>query len=161
MILFRDNVTAMLLSSLIRIVPSLTRTSSEVCFYKIRDNIYLSRSGTRRLLGTINGHIQIVDNFECCAYPDRQPFVRGNRPAAGHVARNNQQSRGNGISEGNHRRRPRPPRFNNRSAEDRYEDRCMKCGLRNHVTVECRHKTQIQCFHCKFYGHKDLICWNL
>ena len=33
--------------------------------------------------------------------------------------------------------------------------RCLKCGLINHTTDICRHKTQVQCFICKLYGHKD------
>ena len=37
-------------------------------FYKERDNIHLSRSGVKRLLGTINQTLHIVDNFDHCAY---------------------------------------------------------------------------------------------
>ena len=39
-------------------------------------------------------------------------------------------------------------------------ERCMKCGLTNHTTIECRHKRQLLCYVCNFYGHKDSICWN-
>ena len=34
-------------------------------------------------------------------------------------------------------------------------ERCIKCGLTNHLTNECRHQNQVQCFNCKLYGHKD------
>ena len=37
-------------------------------FFKPRDNIHLSRSGIKRLLGTINQHLCVVDNFEKCVY---------------------------------------------------------------------------------------------
>ena len=33
-------------------------------FFKHRDNIHLSRSGIKRLLGTINQHLCVVDNFK-------------------------------------------------------------------------------------------------
>ena len=39
-------------------------------------------------------------------------------------------------------------------------ERCFKCGLTNHKTYQCRHKKQLQCYICKFYGHKDSVCWN-
>ena len=37
-------------------------------FYKPRDNIHLSPSGTRGLLGCINQHTDIVESFKLCAY---------------------------------------------------------------------------------------------
>ena len=37
-------------------------------FYKPRDNIQLSSSSTRGLLGCINQHIDIVESFKHCAY---------------------------------------------------------------------------------------------
>lgn len=40
------------------------------------------------------------------------------------------------------------------------KERCTKCGLTNHTTYECHHKRQLLCYSCKFYGHKDSICWN-
>ena len=40
------------------------------------------------------------------------------------------------------------------------KERCTKCGLTNHSTYECRHKRQLLCYACNFYGHKDSICWN-
>ena len=39
--------------------------------------------------------------------------------------------------------------------------RCCKCGLTNHKTVDCRHGRQLLCFECKLYGHKDSVCWNI
>ena len=63
-------------------------------FYKPRDWIHLSNSGTKRLLGTINSVLPIVENFKYCAYPqdsenmadksnsntDRQTRYHGKQP---------------------------------------------------------------------------------
>ena len=34
------------------------------------------------------------------------------------------------------------------------------CCFRIHKTYQCRHKNQLQCYNCKFYGHRDSVCWN-
>ena len=39
--------------------------------------------------------------------------------------------------------------------------RCCKCGLTNHTTADCRHRRQLLCHECNFYGHKDSVCWNV
>ncbi len=46
--------------------------------------------------------------------------------------------------------------------EYRRKERCMKCGFDNHVTDECKHQTQVQCFRCGLYGHKNSsgLCWT-
>ena len=49
-------------------------------FFKPRDNIHLSRSGTKRLLGTINNQLYIVENFEKCVFSYRQTY--GNKKPA-------------------------------------------------------------------------------
>ena len=36
-------------------------------FYQSRDNIHLSTSGTKGILGAINANIDIVENFKTCA----------------------------------------------------------------------------------------------
>ena len=41
-------------------------------FYRPRDTIHLSRSGIKRLLGSIEQHVYIVQNFENCVYPTNQ-----------------------------------------------------------------------------------------
>lgn len=105
-------------------------------FYKPRDNIHLSASGTRGLLGAINRHVEIVDNFKKCAQ--------------GVFSSQTNQSSSNGKVQ--HRRYQTP--------SDNSSERCFKCGLTNHKTSQCFHKNQIQCFLCTFYGHKDTICWN-
>lgn len=145
-------------------------------FYQVRDNVHLSRAGTRRLLGLISNEIPVVDNFEYCAYTDRQPLVRiTNRVSnfARSQQRNEQseprsvnptgavQSNNVGNDSYQHRRPRFRTRYRNRNAEDRFEDRCMKCGLKNHTTAMCHHRNQLQCHSCSYYGHKTSICWNI
>ena len=119
-------------------------------FYKVRDNIHLSSSGTRGLLGAISKYIGIVENFKFCAYG----LQHGNRP----VRRNT--SAAVQPTEGMHHAFSQ--RYQQRGEErtSPSDDRCFKCGLRNHKTYECRHKNQIQCYHCKLWGHKDSVCWD-
>lgn len=140
-------------------------------FYQLRDNIHLSASGTRGLLGCINQHIDIVGNFQQCAYnsgpriqtdrrirsrqaeriqtdrriPSRQaesmPSRNGNRESMPHAVSNRKQNRRSDQTSGN-------------------VQRCFKCGLTNHETYKCHHKQQLQCYSCKFWGHRDSVCWN-
>lgn len=112
-------------------------------FYQPKDNIHLSPSGVRGLLGAINKHIEIVNDFQKCAvnksslqtdkWSHQRPF--SSKWKNRHVRHNQSSSASNG-------------------------ERCFKCGLTNHETSHCFHKKQVQCFLCKFYGHKDSICWN-
>ena len=127
-------------------------------FYKPRDNIHLSSSGVRGLLGAICQHINIVDSFKYCAYGptaqgktrtphSKQPYHKNGRF---------QPQQKKGIP---HAFFPR----NDNGREEQFPsqgDRCFKCGLTNHKTYECRHKNQLQCYICRFYGHKDSVCWN-
>lgn len=94
-------------------------------FYRPRDNIHLARSGTKRLLGSINIHLDIVENFEECVFP---------------LSRTTQSQRYHTTQD---------------STEIAARERCLKCGLTNHITLNCRHKQQVQCFKCHYYGHKD------
>ncbi|MES9905996.1 MAG: GDSL-type esterase/lipase family protein [Sedimenticola sp.] len=259
-------------------------------FYRPRDNIHLSNSGTKRLLGTINKEIHIVENFEQCVHESqkqrhsewnhatRQPGQaeptinrlnghsdgqrdwrseepysgngQGDEPYRGDRRRGERYDRDRRYVEphggdrrygepysgerrrdephngerrrdephrgdrrrdepyngerrrdephGGDRRRDEPyngerrcdephggdrrrdePHGGERRRDERYSgdrrqnelcsapipgrlvERCMKCGLDNHVTSECRHKKQLQCFKCKFMGHKDSYCWNI
>ena len=56
-------------------------------FFKPRDNIHLSRSGTKRLLGTINNHLYIVENFEKCVFFYRHPYGNKKRGTDQHSSR--------------------------------------------------------------------------
>ena len=115
-------------------------------FYKPRDNIHLSSSGTRGLLGCINQHIDIVESFKHCAYYGPSAKI----DSAAYPRRN--ESRLSAPSSNNHHGRG-VQHHNN-------VERCFKCGLTNHKTYQCGHKKQLQCYICKFYGHKDSVCWN-
>ena len=132
----------------------------------------LSRAGTRRLLGIINEQIEIVEDFAYCAYND-QPgdHTRGNSgsnrrphpPDNGHSVSaprgsyNDRNSKSGSQQRGRYMNRPRRRNTND---EDVITDRCLKCGLKNHITSDCRHQNQIQCRSCLFYGHKDYNCPN-
>lgn len=191
-------------------------------FYKPRDNVHLSRSGVKRLMGSINQHVHVVDNFEHCVYPITSSYPRpdynnhgqqprqyentGNSPR---VEESHQPNRLHGNDHtGNRGQEPnsyehsrnsprteesrlsnhphgydygqtdnewRTPRMtyqhnyrddNNegyrQEVDTRSGERCLKCGLNNHYTDDCRHRTQVQCYKCKYYGHKDSsgLCWK-
>lgn len=181
-------------------------------FYKLRDNIHLSRSGVKRVLGTINQHLGVVDNFQHCVFPISPSYTTGSsrptyniresqepsitegvrstpRPRHSHLSSYQNYDRRqhnvdqrtfdnryqhnyeeNRHSEQNHSENNRQHKNDNASSqyqdmeppEHRTEARCLKCGLTNHSTVECRHANQVQCYKCKLYGHKDSshLCWN-
>ena len=141
-------------------------------FFKPWDNVHLSRAGTRRLLGIINEQIEIVEDFAYCAYNDRPgDHTRGNSgsnrrphpPDNGHSVSaprgsyNDRNSKSGSKQRGRYMNRPRR---RNTDDEDVITDRCLKCGLKNHITSDCRHQNQIQCRSCLFYGHKDYNCPN-
>ena len=160
-------------------------------FYKPRDSIHLSRSGTKRLLGTINEHIPVVENFEKCVFIPYQPYqmLKTNE-------RSQTQQRGKSLpvytqqgsavyqdstrSDHNSNSQPLSAVYNQGRTKSDYNvrghyfrqpseqtetaaERCMKCGLTNHVTLDCFHQKQVQCHKCKCYGHKDYmgLCWNI
>ena len=129
-------------------------------FYKLWDSIHLSRSGTKRLLGSFERHISIVENFETCVYLPRTLLWQEtplDNPPSSHINHyrtrnkhhynynNNFQSTGNGTSDSG------------------LQARCLKCGMTNHETYNCRHKTQVKCHKCNLYGHKDStgLCYNI
>ena len=113
------------------------RNQLKVHFYQQRDNIHLAASGTRGLLGAINSHIDIVENFKTCALN----HLRGSSQYQSYQHEKKQYRL-------------------NQSPNDNNVERCFKCGLTNHKTHQCFHEKQVQCFLCKYYGHKDSICSN-
>lgn len=38
------------------------------------------------------------------------------------------------------------------------EDRCNYCGLTGHVTINCWHRTPLECWNCHQIGHKAKVC---
>lgn len=169
-------------------------------FYKPRDNIHLSRSGTKRLLGSIDTHVHIVENYNSCVYPVPQNQNSQYRDHGNNGVQNrkdmdyvNQYSHGTYHAKDQHTNRLRPssnyqqheegnqyyhPRstsykdrgdsqhvdrpYMDPDTEYRRKERCIKCGFDNHVTDECKHQTQVQCFRCGLYGHKNSsgLCWT-
>lgn len=157
-------------------------------FFKPRDNIHLSRSGIKRLLGTIDQHLCVVENFEKCVYNFSQSL---NNPKQSWTDQTSQsqhtrefrhrefthsQSKQRPMSMGHHivnsgqyvspglnREQYEGYSHPRQRTEKTQIQRCMKCGLSNHATFECRHQKQVQCFKCLCYGHKDSsgLCWNI
>lgn len=141
-------------------------------FYKPRDSIHLSRSGIKRVLGLINETLYVVDNFEKCVYPAYYQQKKSTTSAAlGSQRRQCQYEQRTGNDRDQNRNGRGRSSFHNQDNNNmgrqalmygdhngnQYSDnlRCLKCGLTNHDTDSCRHKTQVQCFNCKLYGHKD------
>ena len=112
------------------------------------DLIHLSTSGVKRLLGEINEEINIVDDFENCAFNHRYQ-KRGRIQKRS--SRSNSQ---NSTNVPRRRGRPTQSRDNNTRAA------CYKCGETNHETIRCRHKEQLKCHDCGYFGHKSGRCLN-
>ena len=111
-------------------------------FYS-QDNIHISPSGIKGLLGAINRHIEIVKDFNSCVLHRYKP-------------QNNRQSKQRSFSWKEKNRQKRHYQFSNTSNSDH----CYKWGLTNHETSQCFHKTHVQCHSCFYFGHKNSICWN-
>ena len=147
-------------------------------FYKPRDSIHLSRSGTKRLLGSINEHITVVDNFEKCVFSSNMPQqlpqtnnINGKQPyysqpkqwTTGTFHTHSQRGSTAYLSSDRQDRNLRNhTRHHVEPAEPKRTERCMKCGMTNHATLDCFHQKQVQCFKCRCFGHKDYmgLCWN-
>ena len=101
--------------------------------YFSSDSIHLSDSGIRRLMGSINGKLEIIQNFTYCAF---------DKPAS--------------------RRYKHSPRIRRTNLIYPKQDGgllpCAKCGENNHETRSCRHTEQLKCHQCGYYGHKSRRC---
>ena len=102
--------------------------------YYSQDRIHLSNSGVKRLVGTINNHLDIVDNFTDLVFSGRKPTARLSPQHRSN--RSSPAQRGNGA-------KPQP---------------CTKCGEENHKTSDCKHVAPLQCHNCGYYGHKSRKC---
>ena len=94
------------------------------------DNIHLSRSGTKRLLATIDSSVNIVHDYTKCVFSGQHyqhQFNQSNSPRS---------------------------RFQSRHRP------CMNCNEVSHATNECRHRTPVTCWTCGLKGHKQDGCWN-
>lgn len=118
--------------------------------YYSKDKIHLSKSGIRRLLDAMEkscDSLVLVDNFEQCVF--------GSRHNVKHTVHNNYRKQ----SVQNHQRRGQVPSRRNFSANNKPRG-CVKCGESNHSTFDCKHKDQIQCHSCGYFGHKQMRCPN-
>ena len=142
-------------------------------YYK-SDHIHLSRSGVRRLLDAIEKtckDVSLVDNYEHCAFgrvsaadkqtTQGQSSQSGSKRQDQHTEWRRQPQRNQrGYQQGNQRRNQRGNQRPNQPSGLSRNQNCMKCGESNHSTFDCRHKEQIKCYLCGFYGHKQLNCPN-
>lgn len=111
------------------------KNSKLITKYYSTDSVHLSDSGIRRLLGTINGKLEIVQDFSYCAF-SKPASKRYQRTRAAPIRRTN-------LIYPN---------------QDGVQLQCAKCGENNHETRNCRHKEQLQCHQCGYYGHKSRRC---
>ena len=117
--------------------------------YYGKDNIHLSKSGVRRFLDAIEKtyeNLKLVNNFDLCVFG--KPVVHQNTSQ-------NHQRKVSQTSRWGNRFIPR----NINPVRDRTQ-KCDKCGETNHSTFDCKHKEQIKCYSCGFFGHKQLRCLN-
>ena len=97
------------------------------------DSIHLSDSGVKRLLGTINNKVNIVEDFSRCVFTTAKRT--GRKP-------------------------PSRTRTHYQQQADTRISPCMKCGENNHETRDCKHSEQLKCHYCGYYGHKSRRCGN-
>lgn len=125
------------------------RHGNIIAAYYGKDGIHLSTSGVKRLLGTINKEVTIVDDFTKCAYDRRRGTNRSQQPKKRHHLQEHQRGRNRSTQE----------RLNNDSNRQRESlNLCYKCGESNHNTSSCKHNRQLECFHCGYLGHKSGRC---
>ena len=101
-------------------------------FYNQTDSIHPSDSGVKRIIGTINGTIEIVHDFRDCISTYCISTQRKQRQ--------DEKERAHYVNDS--------------------ELRCLNCSESNHKTHECRHKKPIKCWYCGLYSHKAARCWN-
>ena len=81
------------------------------------DSIHLSDSGVKRLLGTINNKVNIVEDFSRCVFTTAKRT--GRKP-------------------------PSRTRTHYQQQADTRISPCMKCGENNHETRDCKHSEQLK-----------------
>lgn len=116
--------------------------------YYGKDRIHLSKSGVRRFLDSIEKgceDLALVDNFQLCVFgrpPSSQAKPQHNQRQFRHSGRHGQINRQSAAP------------FRDRT------QKCVKCGENNHSTFDCKHKEQIKCHSCGYFGHKQSKCPN-
>ena len=102
------------------------------------DTVHPSMSGIKRILGTIDRAVGIVNDFDNVVFSvqKRQRTYAYRGHDSGHF----------GEYEQHRQRQPL---------------KCVKCGESNHETFQCRHRQSVTCWACGQTGHKQQHCWNL
>ena len=121
--------------------------------YYDTDGIHLSPSGVKRLLGTINREVTIVDDFAKCAYGRHRGTTRRQQ-----TRKQQQQHHQMQQSQGRRNRNTQDRQINVNHRQQESVSLCYKCGESNHDTNSCKHKKQLECFHCGYLGHKSGRC---
>ncbi|MES9883828.1 MAG: SGNH/GDSL hydrolase family protein [Sedimenticola sp.] len=109
-----------------------------------RDSIHLSRGGTRRLLGSIHKHMDIVRDYDRCVFGPRPP-TGGNTRGASSGSQD-----GRGWRAVNPRQSGRPAPWNAGRAT----------GPNQAASSNYGRAKQFRCFYCDMEGHKVADCWN-
>ena len=100
-------------------------------YFGQNDQVHPSTTGIKRLIGTINDKVRIVNDFTKVTFSRPGNYYRGKQGKSG--------------------TRPKPFAVNNR---------CLNCYDSSHETFQCRHKEPIDCWYCGNVGHKQEFCWN-
>ena len=100
-------------------------------YFGQNDQVHPSTTEIRRLIGTINDRVRIVNDFN---------KVTSSRPGNYYHGK-----------QGKSDTRLKPFLVNNR---------CLNCYDSSHGTFQCRHKEPIECWYCGNVGHKQEFCWN-
>ena len=125
-------------------------------FYKPRDSIHLSCSGTKRLLGSINEYITVVDNFDKCVFSSNMPqqlpqthninrkqpyYSQPKQRTTGTFHTHSQRGNTAYLSSARQDRNLKSHnRYHAEPAEPKRTERCMKCGMTNHATLDYFHQ---------------------
>lgn len=129
------------------------RHGNIIAGYYDTDGIHLSPSGVKRLLGTINREVTIVDDFAKCAYGRHRGTTRRQQ-----TRKQQQQHHQMQQSQGRRNRNTQDRQINVNHRQQESVSLCYKCGESNHDTNNCKHKKQLECFHCGYLGHKSGRC---
>ena len=110
------------------------------------DGIHLNSYGTNKLVAHLG--LETTDSDVTKQHQNRRQkhpvAARGNlHQRGGQSAGTRQHSRGDGGDE---------------TDTGRGFGACYKCGLRNHTTQDCRHRSRVKCNKCGHLGHKSYNC---
>lgn len=116
-------------------------------FYGMRDNIHLSRSGTKKLLGTLNKIAQVCSNYDKCVFGG--PQSNGKRYEFNGTQSNSKQH-------GAYQQVGRP--YNHQWNGDRMDATTMKRNPQQETYRTRRFSGR--CYDCDMIGHRAIDCWN-